>query len=38
MSENKSGYTVDFTAFNKDFDKLVNETLLDAGRKINGIS
>ena len=33
MSENKSGYTVDFTDFNLDFDKLVNETMLDAARK-----
>jgi len=32
MSENKSGFGVDFTAFNIDFDKLVNETMLDAAR------
>ena len=30
--KNESGYSVDFTAFNLDFDKLVGETMLDAAR------
>ena len=33
MSENKSGFTVDFTAFEKDFYKLVEKAVPEASKK-----